>query len=363
MKGTAGQMKKRLKMMLSSALSAGMLLSILVSAAIAGQVAPGPSTANATLPPNYNQPTPPFTAPPQPNPPPPGSGQWTQQDALIPGAQGNPTPPTSPGINNQVETNFPTQNSGDQTIYYIYHQQQSGYDYANGGQGATSIPRGLKMVMTLNQATIDPQIWQKLQGDLGLPAANGSTVSVVVTDDQLANANRDLAPYPGSSMETVGTQVNGTNQRIVILNDQPTPERNNPQPATDFDGTIPTVRTFSRYLVILGVVMATVWMALAAYGMTMGHPYAGMRVLGTAAGLICLLAAFTIYKIVLMNSYNGQPVDGPNPPPSDIVNHQPLINPVAPNSPPSLPPVPNNAGGRPARGGLPVAPLYGIGGR
>jgi hypothetical protein len=73
----------------------------------------------------------------------------------------------------------------------------------------------------------------------------------------------------------------------------------------DYEGPLPTVRVFCRYLVILGVVVATIWMAQAGMGMAMGNSYAGSRAIGTAAGLLLLIAGYTIWKIVEMNTFNA----------------------------------------------------------
>lgn len=73
----------------------------------------------------------------------------------------------------------------------------------------------------------------------------------------------------------------------------------------DFSGPLPTVRTFSRYLVILGVVVATVFVSLAAWSMVFGNPYGGSRVIGAVGGLLLLLAGYTIWKIVQMNTFHA----------------------------------------------------------
>jgi hypothetical protein len=97
--------------------------------------------------------------------------------------------------------------------------------------------------------------------------------------------------------------------------------------------------------------MATIWMAMASYGMILGMPYAGSRVLGTAMGLMMLLSAFTIWKIVQMNTFNGN-----THAPATIVFGQ--DNEVQPTAPPGLPGVPNTPQFS-ARDGLPVQPLIG----
>ena len=73
----------------------------------------------------------------------------------------------------------------------------------------------------------------------------------------------------------------------------------------DFQGPLPTVRTFSRYLVILGVVAACVWVGMASVGVIMGNRNGVERVVGAVAGLLLLLAGYTIWKIVQMNTFHG----------------------------------------------------------
>lgn len=73
----------------------------------------------------------------------------------------------------------------------------------------------------------------------------------------------------------------------------------------DFQGPLPTVRTFSRYLVILGVVIACVWVAMAAISVVMGNRNGPERVVGAVAGLLLLLAGYTIWKIVQMNTFKA----------------------------------------------------------
>lgn len=112
----------------------------------------------------------------------------------------------------------------------------------------------------------------------------------------------------------------------------------------DFKGPLPTVRTFSRYLVTLGVVAATVFMALAAWSMVMGSQYGGARVMGAACGLLMLLAGYTIWKIVTMNTFHAnstgweshyrdgspQNIQGPGTPQPN--NNGPFVPPQNPNN-------------------------------
>ena len=75
--------------------------------------------------------------------------------------------------------------------------------------------------------------------------------------------------------------------------------------AYDFQGPLPTVRTFSRYLVILGVVVATIFVAMASVGVIMGNRGGPDRVIGAIGGLLLLLASYTIWKVVQMNTFKA----------------------------------------------------------
>lgn len=73
----------------------------------------------------------------------------------------------------------------------------------------------------------------------------------------------------------------------------------------DFQGPLPTVRTFCRYLVILGVVVATIWVSMAAVSVVMGNRNGQDRVIGAVGGLLLLLAGYTVWKIVQMNTFHA----------------------------------------------------------
>ncbi|HEY9756517.1 MAG TPA: hypothetical protein V6C97_15220 [Oculatellaceae cyanobacterium] len=288
--------------------------------------------------------TPPNTAPDQPDPPPPGSG--TTAPDLIQGDTGNAPAIPNPGADTTDGvglSNFTQGQSHDPGIIYLYHQQQPGADGAS---------RGLKMDMTINPATLTSDQWSQINGLIGNPGTGSAATNVQVTDDTLAQIQQILAPYPQTTTESNGLKA--------ITTDSPAKIPNAPTAHYQYDGTLPTVRTFGRFLVILGVVFATVWMALAAYGMVLGHPYAGSRVVGTAGGLMILLCAFTIWKIVRMNTFNDNTIDDQQ---ALIQNeHFPSINPATPTSSIALPTTsPAVPAGTATRGGLPVQPLYGKG--
>ena len=72
---------------------------------------------------------------------------------------------------------------------------------------------------------------------------------------------------------------------------------------------LPVVKRFARYAVLLGIVFATVLIAFAAYGLIMGQRGSSEKIIGTAAGLIVLLLAFSIYSLLISNTINGSSSD------------------------------------------------------
>ena len=279
-----------------------------------------------------------------PNPPPHAPGDGPNNPAEIPGDQGaSPTVPTN-GYDQTTGNIFPSTTSHDPTIVYLYHEQ-----LADDGTD-----RGLKMAMTLSPDSLQPDIVTAIDGVIGINMLDGQPVhSVQVTDQQLAQIQQILYPYPIQNTATTFNDSTTANGKTVITQDNPgnVPAAALPQPAYNWQPVLPTVHAFCRYLVILGVVVSTIWMAMAAFGMTLGLPYAGSRAVGTATGLIMLLCAFTIWRIVQMNTINA------NTDPPAVVN-----NDATGNAPPSpavpLPPIPG-VNPYPARTGLPVQPLVG----
>jgi hypothetical protein len=153
----------------------------------------------------------------------------------------------------------------------------------------------------------------------------------------------EKAPYPNVTHIT----IQGKDYQYI---NSDSPATANPNNSNNWIyGGMPTVQVLSRYLVILGVVVATILMAQASFGMVMGEDGAGARVIYTAGGLMLLLMAFTIWKVVQANmaSLNEKG-------PWDAVNGLPAHQILYPDPPPKNNiPQPANA---PARSGIPVLP-------
>jgi hypothetical protein len=268
----------------------------------------------------------------QPQPPPIGDGAVPAP--VTPGDTNGPSPVGSGTADPTAGTNFSTGTGRDRTVVRLYRPSPTG--------------RGDRMVQTIRPDQLSDQALGQINGILGINMLSGEqAIAVNVSDAQLEQIQQVIAAYPQT--------VNNAGRK-QITTDSPAAGYPKPNQASNyaFPGTIPTVATFGRYLVILGVVAGTIFMALAAYSMVLGSPYGGARVLGSAAGLMMLLAAYTIWKIVQMNTFNGN-------------TNNPAINANRTNdaqvqdafaSRPNVPVNPNgtaNAGA--ARSGVPVQPL------
>lgn len=223
-------------------------------------------------------------APPQPPP----IGDGSTPAPVTPG-DGGVVPPTSTGAADPTPGHsFPTGVGRDRTTVRVFN---------NGS-------RGNREVQTIRPDQLSNDELSQIEGILGVNLRSGEqTIDVTASDAQIEQINEVMAPYPQA-------QNNAGRKRI-----------NNDSPGASYPRTpslygrssgyhpLPTVWTFSRYLVILGVVSATVFMALAAWSMILGHPYGAARVVGAAAGLLMLLSAYTIWKVVQMNTFNANSDD------------------------------------------------------
>jgi len=159
--------------------------------------------------------------------------------------------------------------------------------------------------------------------------------------DQVMQYTENYGPSPGYEI------ING---RKYIYADAPAAGAGYFKDPNKFKyGGLPTVQKLSRYFVILAVVAATIFMAFAAYGVVIGEQDAGARVIHTAGGLMLLLMAFTIWKVLQANMVS---LDDEGP--WDANNHKLPHHILLPEA------LPKNAGpqgpARPARSGVPVLP-------
>lgn len=276
-------------------------------------------------------PTAPGQVPPNPAPPPPGDGPNALP--VIAGDQNAPNTLPTGQAQQGAETPFPTGVGTNRSIIRIF---------VDNGDG-----RGPRMVQTIRPDQLNATQAGQVQGILGVNTqGNGSTgyTDVTLTTQQMQQLQNILFPYP-----QVQTEGNGLQQ---ITQDAPAPGYPRETALYQFQGPLPTVKTFCHYLVILGVVCATIFMAIASVGVVMGQQYAGSRVIGAAGGLMLLLCGYTIWKIVQMNTFNA---NSNNP----AVINQRQQAPAMPWGKPNTPVVPQAPNNQVQRSPLPVAPLNG----
>lgn len=267
-----------------------------------------------------------------PAPPPIGDGM--NPPGVTPGDAGGAQNVPSGSSDATPGHSFPTGVGRDRSTVRVFH---------NGA-------RGERQVTTIRPDTLSNDAISQIEGILGVNMRSGEqTIEATATDAQMEQINEALAPYP---------QATNNGGRKYIDSDSPAtgypkPDHNSIYGYTP-DHPLPTVWTFSRYLVILGVVSATIFMSMAAYSMVMGNPYGGSRVLGAAAGMMLLLSAYTIWKIVQMNTYNANsdtPAQNISRPAPSQVQDAFMSRPDTPGAP--------GASGSNGRSGVPVDPLYG----
>ncbi len=284
----------------------------------------------------FAQPLPPYQAPPQGNPPPTGDGAIPAP--LMPGDVQAPPSVPSNQADSTNGSNFTVGNGSDRTIVRVFRQR-------TGGPAGQS--RGEGMVQTIRPDKLSADQVSQISGILGVNMMSGQqSIDVQASNAQIEQMQNVLFPYP---------QAGDQGGKKFINSD--TPAQGYPKAGQEssyqFQGPLPTVKTFCRYLVILGVVAATIWMAMAMYSMVMGHPYGGARVRGSIAGFMLLVMGYTIWKIVQMNTFNA-------------MSDAPAISQNRANEaqvsdafvqPPQVPGAGGAVGGA-TRSGVPVLPLY-----
>lgn len=173
-------------------------------------------------------------------------------------------------------------------IHTGQHDPTPGHNFPTGiGRDRTRVQifRNGKLVQTLRPDQLSSQQLSQMQGVLGTSLTTGEAViDANVNEAQLAQIDNIMQPQAVGESPAPGLPRESA--RYVWSSHHP----------------LQTVPRFARYLVILGVVSATIFMSLAAWSMVLGHPYGASRVVGAAAGLILLLSGYTIWKIVQMNT-------------------------------------------------------------
>lgn len=298
--------------------------------------------AEPLVPPGDRLPVPPGQQIEQPFAPPIGDGQTTSP--VTSGDNGSPTQPPSGQADSTHGNMFPAGMGRDRTVVRIYARDNS---------GALGTDRGLRMVQTIRPDQLSADQSSKIAGILGINMQSGEQgVDVVASDSQIEQIQDVMAKYPQYQMESGRKKINQDAAQTPGIGWTSAREKVN---SYNFDGPLPTVRTFARYLVILGVVSATIWMAIAATSVILGSRDGGSRVIGSVAGLMLLLMGYTIWKIVQMNTFNRNadtPAISQNRP-TDAQVSDAYINPS------TVPPAPGGGRPGPDRFGVPLEPLGG----
>lgn len=306
-------------------------------------------------------------------PEPPGDGPWTPAASEIAGdplASITPVPSGTADKSTGVhQPGFGIALGRDTTVAHIHRNRNVKRNNAQRAQA-----QGL--MMTLRPDQLSAKQLASIQGILGINLmSQDQAIDVFPTDAQLDQLQQVLAPYPApSAMNTYtwdkktdpaqgpGWAVIPIDRKQLHMDAKPDPAYY-PKPLEeniyDFQGPLPTVRKLSRLFVLIGVVSATIFMAFAAYSVVLGHREGTSRVVGTAAGLLLLMSAYTIWKIVNVNAlaFRGMP----NPRLDTVLFNRPQVAPVsdAQLKTPGVPQVPAVVPAAQNRSGMPVKPLWG----
>ena len=139
-----------------------------------------------------------------------------------------------------------------------------------------------------------------------MKASGGKDRKVVQDVNENGGDKTAAESFPPHSM----IDKNGKQYKYVEKDrDNPMKYQNSPPfnvpPKQPLPGPLPIIRYFGRWIVLAGVVIATINMIMAAWTVTAGHEKAGQRVIATAAGLMLLLMGYSIWKVVIINAFNA----------------------------------------------------------
>jgi hypothetical protein len=254
-------------------------------------------------------------------PPPPGSGP--NPPRLIEGDGGaSPRPPSGRASGNTGEQQSPR---SIVNVMLDVPDPQKTFGTRGSYQGTDRPqPGGNHVVLTFRADTLTAEQRGKVQGILGGNLSPASSFqNITASMSQIERLQNALYPSPSQNAVMINNGPN-TNRKAKSLKVFARPAQGYPKPGrtptqiftqSNFgsataleDGKLTwksqltTVRGFCRYLVLGGVVFATVLMIMAAYGLIQGNRHAGGRVLSAAGGLILLLMSYSIWKVLVTNS-------------------------------------------------------------
>lgn len=303
--------------------------------------------AGAPVPYNYRQDD---TQMYEPMPPPIGNGDMAPP--VEPGDLGPALPPPSGQADQTTGNIFPTKVGRDRTVVYVF---------VNG-----------RMMQTIRPDQLTDQQIAEINSILGIKMLSGQQIiEVEATNNQIVQIQQVMMAWPR------GWRMVNHNGRMYKQIVKDMPAAGYPKPGRGNTGVtvngqfkefgdniikkLPTVRVFSRYLVILGCVCACLWLSHEAISVVLGHPGAGMRVAQTFFGLGVLLMAFTIYKLVQLEAIHSFGAPHPHP----WVDTSPFANDLHHTAEvkdeyltaPDVPGIPAEDRLGPDRAGVPVEPL------
>jgi|GEM_PF-474356 len=288
----------------------------------------------------------------QPVPLPPGDGP--QPWPVAPGDEIAPLPPPTGAAGKGPGNGFPTIEGKDRTEVLVYVNKAMAFvirpDQLSAWQIA-EIERILKIKMLTGQQQIKVEATEKQVEEI---------------------QERVLNPYPNYKLEPklrpyVQYDPNTGQSSLIYKRDDvkalpmlsgkskqnPAVQDREKESLLEFEGPLPVIRPMCRWLILVGMVAATIWVATGALSVVLGHPLAGIRVAQAFFGLGLLLCAYTIYKIVVLNMMhrNSDVLSARMHRPHDALVQDRFVQPSG------TPPIPYQTPITLPRPGIPVAPL------
>ncbi len=147
----------------------------------------------------------------------------------------------------------------------------------------------------------------KVMGILGAGVNSAPYQNMTVTQNQLIQMQNALAPSPNLNAGISDVPMPDGRQRSQIFTDRPA---GNTLAINGTNGItpkkLPVIQKFCRYLVILGVVCACIFMSFASISLIFGDRSAAGRIVGSAGGIMLLLMGYAIWKVVRVNEDNAR---------------------------------------------------------
>lgn len=243
-------------------------------------------------------------------PPPPGD--YGKAPLEIKGDQGLPPAVASNKIVRRPETRFPERASTANVRSVV---RLLGFDPTT--KGAAELQTLRLDTLTAAQVAIVEGIFPQIAAQAGQPEIYVNNVTL----DQMNQLNQALYPYPDTfasenqarlaaqQAQVHKGQLGWTPPQWVQVSmqlDAPAPGYPRETRSYQHYWIIPAVKQLSRFLVLIGVIAATIFLAIAAWGFIFGHREGSERVVSALSGLVLLLMAYTIWSVVMINANDGQ---------------------------------------------------------